>query len=64
MDKSQRQTIQEVLDAAIIHRTGLVTLRRRFRRSIDEDTLADVLDGMDISVTKLQILLKEDKKKA
>ena len=53
LTKSERQTIQEVLDATQIH----------FGVICDEDNsrLQDVIDGMDISITKLQVLLLKTK---
>ena len=55
MKSSQRQAIREVIDACRMHRKEVI----RSMPPNDED-LANVAEGLDISATKLEAVIKED----
>lgn len=58
MNLTQRQTIREVIEATRIHRAVVIN-NRKHKSRISQDTLADLEEGMDISISKLCGLVED-----
>jgi len=59
MNLSQRQTIREVIEATRIHRAVIRNSRKR-KLIIPKETLKDLEEGMDISISKLSQIVGDD----
>jgi len=59
MNLSQRQTIREVIEATRIHKA---VIRNSLKRKliIPKETLKDLEEGMDISISKLSQIVGDD----
>ncbi len=58
MNKSQRQAIQEVLEATRTHEKAIHRMRSLYNHGV---SLKDIEEGLAISATKLEVVLKETK---